>query len=99
MGSLSFLFLDDFERNARISVAIKSGSTVSMDDIRVVGCSEVSVIIQSLQSRFNLDSMTLFVYKPQAAWSQKLSAVSPNILADKMLWRFAQISSIFNNNA
>ena len=67
MGSLSFLFLDDFERNARISVAIKSGSTVSMDDIRVVGCSEVSVIIQSLQSRFNLDSMTLFVYKPQAA--------------------------------
>ena len=28
MGWLSFLFLDDFEGNADISVAIKSGSTV-----------------------------------------------------------------------
>ena len=29
MESLSFLFLDDFERNANISVTIKSGSTIS----------------------------------------------------------------------
>ena len=29
--SLSFLFLDDFEGNANISVAIKSGSTVKED--------------------------------------------------------------------
>ena len=28
MGSLSFLFLDDFEGNANISAAIESGSTV-----------------------------------------------------------------------
>ena len=28
IGSLSLLFLDDFEGNANISVAIKSGSTV-----------------------------------------------------------------------
>ena len=28
MGSLSFLFLDDFEGNTHISVAIKTGSTV-----------------------------------------------------------------------
>ena len=30
MGSLSFLFLDDFEGNANISVSIKSGSTVQL---------------------------------------------------------------------
>ena len=29
MGWLSFLFLDDFEGNAKISVAIKSGSRVN----------------------------------------------------------------------
>ena len=28
MGSLSFLFLDDFEGNANISVVIKSSSTI-----------------------------------------------------------------------
>ena len=28
--SLSYLFIDDFEENANISVAIESGSTVSM---------------------------------------------------------------------
>ena len=30
MGSLPFLFVDDFEGSANISVAIKSGSTVSV---------------------------------------------------------------------
>ena len=30
---LSFLFLDDFEGNANISAAIKSGSTVYLDDV------------------------------------------------------------------
>ena len=29
LGWLSFLFLDDFEGNANVSAAIKSGSTVS----------------------------------------------------------------------
>ena len=35
--SLSFLFLDDFEGNANISAAIKSGSTVDGESLSVLG--------------------------------------------------------------
>ena len=37
MGSLSFLFLDDFEEDANLSVAINSGSIVFYEVVCLLG--------------------------------------------------------------
>ena len=44
---LSFLFLDDFEGNTNISVAIKSSSTVYCKHRNFSGCQTIAVFLKS----------------------------------------------------
>ena len=52
MGSLPFLFVDDFEGSANISVAIKSGSTVSVTAGEAVSSSQWEAEYSHDQSQY-----------------------------------------------
>ena len=61
--SSSFVLLDDFEGNANISVAIKSGSTVVA--MRLVQCSDTAVLFQNMKVILLEDLASHFNIKTQ----------------------------------